>query len=211
MSRKREPDGVSAGRKDKSSYTEKNKPDLQETQSPCDQPIVQFTLIENSEGLATKQFRLDDDGNLVKKSAAQIYNGKATRLEVAGIGQFMRGRALRTSCQALCYGVADVEEAQLVTQRALSQHPGALARDRDHLPFQDGKPGIIFFDHDPKAGAPSLSVPELDAILCEAYPPLADVERAYTSSASAYIYTSDGRELIGPGGLRCYAVVDDAA
>lgn len=195
MSRKREPDGVSAGRKDKSSYTEKNKPDLQETQSPCDQPIVQFTLIENSEGLAAKQFRLDADGNLHKKSAAQIYNGKATRAEVSGIGQFMRGRPLLTSRQGLCYGVADVEESQLVTQRALPQYSGAIARDRDHFEFPEGKPGILFFDYDPKPGAPALSVAEFDAILCAALPGLALVERAYASSASAFIYASDGGRL----------------
>ena len=185
-------------------------PNLEDART-CDQPLVQFTLIENSEGLATKQFSFDAEGNLHKRSAGQICSGTATRAEAGGLAKFMRGRAKLNQKQALTYGLTDAETARLVTQRALSQHHDAIARDRDHFEFQDGKPGILMLDHDPKAGTPGLSVPELDAILCEAHPQLADVERAYAPSASAFIYSSDGRELIGTGGWRCYVIVDNAS
>jgi hypothetical protein len=211
MANTRMPDGVSAGHKDNSSCTDRNSADLQEMQSRCDQPLVQFTLIENSEGLATKLFSLDADGNLHKKSAGQIYNGTARRARARGIAQFMQGRAKLGPNQALAYGVTAAEEARIVTQRALSQYHDAIARDRGHFEYADGEPGILFFDYDPPHGAPALSVKEFDEVLCEAFPGLADVERAYAPSASSYIYTSDGRELIGAGGLRCYVIVDDAS
>ena len=95
-------------------------------------------------------------------------------------------------------------------QRELSGNPGAIARDAGHFEFQEKRPGMMMLDHDPRQGE-ARTAAELDAILCEAVPQVQSVERAWVPSSSAFIYTRDGRELIGRGGWRCYFIVEDAS
>ena len=172
---------------------------------------IAFTVIENDRGAAAKTFSLNPDGSLKKRSAAQIFEGKARRVEVESLEEFIELRAGLRSNQALCYGVTEASSARLVTQRDLSKAPGAIARNHKHFKFAAGKPGILMLDHDPRPGAAPLDVHELDAILCEALTELADVQRVWAPSASAFVYGADGREFIGAGGWRGYFVVDDAS
>jgi hypothetical protein len=69
----------------------------------------------------------------------------------------------------------------------------------------------MMFDHDPQPGRPPRHWREIDEILCRIVPDWSSTERAWRASSSAYIYSSNGKELIGAGGWRCYVVVDDAA
>ena len=115
-----------------------------------------------------------------------------------------------TANQALTYGVTEAPDARLVTQRALSKSPSAIARDAEHFEFTEKQPSVLMLDHDPRRGE-ARSAMELDAILCEALPELRPVARAWVPSSSAFIYALDGREVIGPGGWRLYVTVDDAS
>lgn len=172
---------------------------------------IALTLIENARGPAAKTFSRKPDGSLEKRSACQIFEGTARRVEVESLEEFIAVRAGLASKQALAYGVSNVPEARLVNQRALSKLRGAIARDRKHFWFADGKPGVFMMDHDRRSDTPPLDALELDHILCKALPELAGVQRAWVPSASAFIYGTDGREFIGAGGWRGYFIVDDAS
>ena len=76
-----------------------------------------MTVIANSEGLACKTFELVD-GKLIKKSAAQIYEGAARRVEVAGLGGLLQLIKGLRSNEALTYGVPGAEHARIVTKEA---------------------------------------------------------------------------------------------
>ena len=174
-------------------------------------PSVAVCIITNGNGPAAKTFELVD-GKLVKKSAAQIYEGEVCRVEVAGLAGLLQLIKELRSNEALTYGVPEVEHARLVTQKAKAlNRGGAICRDRQHFRFAEGKPGVMMLDHDPRPGHPPKSREELDAILCEVMPELAAVARVWRPSSSAFIYSADGTELIGSGGWRGYAVVDDAS
>ena len=169
---------------------------------------VALTLIENANGPATKGFTLGEDGKLRKQAAAQIYAGNARVLEACGIKGLVEIIEQLASNQALTYGVPAVPEAKLLTQAELRRAGGidAIARDREHFRFTEAQPGVLMLDHDPRPGYPGLDWSDIDAILCECVPGWGAVERAWRPSASAYIYRSNGEELIGRGGWRCYVI-----
>ena len=178
-------------------------------------PSVAVTVITNSKGLACKTFELID-GKLVKKSAAQIYEGEARRVEVAGLAGLLRLINGLRSDQALTYGVpaGGIERAAIVTQKQKRLNgSAAICRDRRHFCFAEGRPGVWMFDHDPQPGQKPKTAREIDAILCEVMPELAAVQRAWKPSSSAHIYRAgdDETPLIGMGGWRGYAIVNDAS
>ncbi|MGA7327334.1 MAG: hypothetical protein WBX25_23300 [Rhodomicrobium sp.] len=181
---------------------------------PPTSPHVALTIIENACGPATKAFSLDPCGKLQKNSAAEIYEGTAKRIEIAGLVDLMRLIDSLQPNQALCYGVAENPSARLVTQEVLRERsaPGAIARDRNHFSFPEDRPGILMLDHDPRPGHGGLDYTRLDELLCELVPPWQDTARLWRPSSSAFVFReADGVELIGLGGWRCYVIVDNAA
>ena len=66
-------------------------------------------------------------------------------------------------------------------------------------------------DCDPHPGKPALHWKDIDQIIAQVVPRWSETQRLWRASSSAFIYTSDGCELIGTGGWRGYAIVDDAA
>ena len=89
---------------------------------------IAFTVIENKRGPAAKTFSLKPDGSLDKRSAAQIFEGTAERVEVKSLEAFIECRAGLSPNQALTYGVTKAPSARIVTQRDLPRSPGAIAR-----------------------------------------------------------------------------------
>ena len=67
-------------------------------------------------------------------------------------------------------------------------------------------PGILFLDVD----EPGHTVAELDQLLTAALPIWAACERVWIPSSTAFIRSASGEELVGFGGWRAYAIVDDA-
>lgn len=173
----------------------------------------EFTLLKNNMGHATKVFRLDDKGALSTLSAANIYEGEAERVSISGLGELKALIEKLPSSAALCFGTAQKPKARLLTQETLraGSYADAIARDREHFSFRRGQPGILMLDCDARPGKPALDWPDIDRVIGDIVPGWADVERLWRASSSAFIYTSDGSELIGTGGWRCYVMLDDAA
>jgi hypothetical protein len=103
-------------------------------------PIVALTVIENATGPATKVLELDAHGNLVKRAAAQIHDGRSPILEVSGLrGAIETVEQLKPS-EGLVYGLPTMREARIVTQEELRRggSTGAIARDREHFGLWPG-------------------------------------------------------------------------
>lgn len=180
--------------------------------APCVAP-VRFTLIENATGPCAKKFGFDAQGKFGVKASANVYEGRAREIVTNDLRGFLNMIAKLQTNQALCYGVPSIPDAVLATQAQLKNgaSPNTIARDREHFSFADGAPGMLFLDHDPRKGHPPKNWKDLDAILCEVAPGWRETERAWKPSSSAFIYSADGKELIGAGGWRCYVRVDDAS
>ncbi len=176
--------------------------------------VCDLTLLTNHKGVATKTIEIDEAGGLRKQSAANIYEGEAERITVKGLkalGELIKSLPPN---RALCFGVAEKPKARLLTQEVLrsGSYPNAIARDRDHFQFEKGKPGILMLDCDAKPAGLPLNWKEIDGAITKIIPAWKNTQRLWRASSSAFLYReSDGSELIGPGGWRCYVMVDDAA
>ena len=174
----------------------------------------EVTQLTNHRGPATKIIDLDEVGELRKQSAAYIYEGEADRVMIEGLEGLRDLIKSLSSNQALCFGIAEQKKARLLTQEALrsGSYPDAIARDREHFSFSEGKPGVLMLDCDAPAVGPGFTWKKIDGILASTVPAWLDTKRLWRASSSAFIYReSDGSELIGAGSWRCYTMVDDAS
>ncbi|MGD9667835.1 MAG: primase-helicase family protein [Hyphomicrobiaceae bacterium] len=174
---------------------------------------ISLTLLTNDQGYTAKVFSLDGNGQLEKKSAAEIYEGSATQEDVDNLAELGRLISKLNPTQALCYGIAPIKEARLVTKEVLrsGQAQNVIARDRSHFSFRTGLPGILMLDCDQREGHPPKDWKEIDEIISGIVPDWSQTQRLWRPSSSAFLYCPDGKELIGVGGWRCYVVVDDAS
>ncbi len=188
--------------------------ELREFSSGQQAPLAcELTILTNNQGYATKVFRLDEDGQLRKRSAANIYEGRACRVAVGNLDE-LRGLIENLQPkQALCFGIAEREDARLLTQETLrsGSYPDAIARDREHFSFRESQPGILMLDCDVRDGQAPTNLQEIDRIIAEIVPGWRETQRLWRASSSAYLYRSDGSKLIGMGSWRGYAIVDDAS
>ncbi len=179
-------------------------------------PETKLTVITNTaaEGYATKAISRSDDGTLLKRPAAGIYEGTFETVSFRGIEQFAEILDSLTSRQALAYGRAAVPQGRIVTQERLKAGApaDAIARDAEHFVFPEQEPAILMLDFDRAENAPAQDWPFLDRELTSLVPELKQVTRLWRPSASAFIYDAgSGAQITGAGNWRCYFVVDNAA
>ena len=159
----------------------------------------------------TKVLRLDDAGHLVKQAGADMVQGTAEHLLVAGgltaLAQLLD--ALQPH-QAVGWGVPKASVPgtcrAVVTRDELAAHegdPNTIARDRAHFEYAAG-PGVLMLDHDGGFEGEELTVDELRARLITACPSLTDAPMLWRPSASAGVVAPDGSVLTGLARHRLY-------
>ncbi|MFH1495667.1 MAG: hypothetical protein ABIG70_12825 [Pseudomonadota bacterium] len=173
-------------------------------------PVV-FSRFTNHAGKPlTKSFTLDADGKLQKDTAAQLYSGEVETLEIASLTEFAGLLIQAEHSQAFSYGLCGRKRSQIVAKDKLVQHPGAIARDREHFEWGAG-PGILFLDYDPPKEGGALERDDLIAAIRGACAFLADVQMLWRPSSSSNITNRQTQELLrGLAGQRLYIVVDQA-
>jgi hypothetical protein len=176
---------------------------------------VAIARITNSSGSIAKTFSLDDSGRLIKRSAAQVWEGTSEVVTVDGLEGVSQLIHKLGSSEAVVYGTPRTEKALLVALKRLraGDHPaGAIARTNEEFGFSMGKVGVFMGDYDPSAGHPSLDWSDLDAVLCRVLPGYKGVQREWRPSSTSCIRRIDTKEALqGPGGWRLRLLVDDAA
>lgn len=164
--------------------------------------LYSLTVVSNAHGPLGKAFCLEG-GALRVDTFAQLYEGRARRVETKSLKAFAAGRAKLKPSQALCYGVTEHSAVDIVTQG--QARPDTIARDRAHFRWPEG-PGIWFIDHD----GVGYDWQQLDEIFAGCLPEFSAAGRYWTPSNSAFIRERGGKTLIGRGGWRCYVAVDHA-
>ena len=160
----------------------------------------------------TKQFTLNPDGTLNKRTAANVYEGFMRRVQVANATEFaLVLTGLRTD-QCLVYGVPP-RDVSMVTQEKwakLGRPDSPLPRTKDVMAWPSG-PGVWLLDYDaPKDGSPPMSKDDLLGALVQACPNMLELcDIVYWPSTSSCIYAGD-KQLTGIKGQRLYPMVKDA-
>ena len=158
-----------------------------------------FSFLKTGKALTCKQFALAEDGTLSKNSAAQIHRGTVHIEEYETLREFISVRQDIDRKTAFVYGIPVNGKANQALGTKNSDR--GIARTKDAFKWPEG-PGVFFVDVDEL----NHTVDELDAIMMQAFPVWAAAQRCWLASSSAFIRTKDGRELIGPGGWRAYAI-----
>lgn len=164
---------------------------------------IEFSLVENLQGLATKHFSVDQAGHLVKKAGGQIAQGVATRVRIDRLADLPDFLGSVSTSQAVCWGLVnrDGDESPLRTKS--SRQPGDVARCKEDFTWSAG-PGILMLDFDVPAGV----VTTLEAFttkLFKCVPQLEKFDRVEALSCSSFVEWAGGST--GFRGCRLYFLV----
>lgn len=174
---------------------------------------IAFTLITATKpNVVTKEFLLNPDGTLNKKTTAHVTAGIMEKINVKGITAFVDILPNLESNQCLVYGVTEHKTVNLMTEKswALSGRPDtAVPRAAKHMKWP-AKGGILMLDYDPPKNGASLSHEELVAQLKLFCPWLQNVAMVWWPSTSSCIYNGD-IELTGIRGQRIYIMVKNGS
>lgn len=168
-------------------------------------PKFQFSRFKNKSGLMAKRISLAPDGTLAKNPAAQMAAGTVETV-TATLAELPAILASLQSNEAIALGVCEQAPAEIVTEKALPQHPGAVARTKDFFKMPDGL-ALAYFDADTDAEPEQV----LDAI-AQAFPAFADAAKIVLRSSSSGIYrTGEDQPDAASKGLHIYATIRDGA
>jgi hypothetical protein len=160
-----------------------------------------------SESPLAKRYRLDDAGQLVKTTAAQMTRGSFRVVEFDSAGGLAAIVDSIGTSQALCASVPVSEAASgtVVTDAMLPDNPGAVARTKRHFELR-GSPGLLFLDSDDG----KLSHDALWLALRVAVPALAGAGVVWRPSGSSHVCSGDD-DLTGLKGQHLYLLIADAS
>jgi hypothetical protein len=174
---------------------------------------VTCTLITSSyPATVTKEFALNTDGTLDKRTTAHVTTGRMETVRFASLKEFSALLEGLGTNQCLVYGVPPHSPVDLVTEKswATAGRPiSQIARTKKTMSWPSG-PGILMLDYDaPKDGKSALSKEQLLQAVFETCPNLELFDNLWWPSTSSCIWQG-GKELTGIKGQRLYFAVADA-
>ena len=160
----------------------------------------------------TKEFYLQEDGSLSKKTTAHVTAGRMETVVCKNMNEFSSLLKSLETNQCLMYGVPPRSPVDLVTEEECikaGRPASQIARTKKAINWPAG-PGVLMLDYDvPKDGKPAYTQEELVYILFEACPGLRLFDMLWWPSTSSCIWNED-KELVGIKGQRIYILVEDA-
>ena len=158
-----------------------------------------------------KEFVLDESGEIVKKSHAQLSRGLAkTETLEHGLESLPGLIADLEPHECLSTGVFDVPKCRVIAQSAENPSDSSFpVRHRTKEAMRQPSLGLILLDHDPSARMPERfkcnRPSELMALLVEAIPILADAGWVGRGSSSQGVFNKKTRKPYpGVGGLHVF-------
>jgi hypothetical protein len=185
--------------------------------------MAEITLFTKAGGVLTKRISLTADG-LVRSdgSECKMSQGRAQRVEVAGVKQLVDVIGRVQSDQAIALGVLKPDlpaEVRVVTKKMFASdiRPDVIARTGDAILYRREYPAFALLDFDTKGMPPHVAT-ELRRLggfwqgLISVLPSLDDVAHVVRRSTSSGVSRSDtGEQLPGSGGLHVYVEVRNGA
>ena len=176
--------------------------------------VVQVAVITaRNPALVSKHF-LYLNGEVIKRTSAEVYSGQVDIVPVAGLPGFANLLASLGANQCVTYGLPAKAPVELVTEKEwakLGRPATHIARTKDAFAWADG-PGVLMLDYDaPKDGGAPLGRDDLVAAVRAACPSLAGARMLWWPSTSSCIRNSaTDEEVYGVKGQRLYIVVQNA-
>jgi hypothetical protein len=164
---------------------------------------MKFTKLISQSRLS-KQFILDEDGKLLKQSAAEMTDGFAQIVDIhwEALGDYFDNLNYKN---AVTFGlpiIADGDDwSQVATSRVAKDNPVLIARTREYFQWGD-RDGIMVLDIDYMQGFDTSE--SLYEVLCQCYPPLRRAPMLWRPSSSSGVMGK------GISGQHFFVWLDDA-
>jgi hypothetical protein len=193
-----------------------------EVSAAPDPATPELTLFVNAHGALTKQFTLDDKGNLVKTEGGQMVGGTAMRLAIGDVQALADLIGTISSDQALALGSMRSglpAQVTVVTKKALNggTAPDIISRSREYLTFGQERRGFCLGDFDRK-GITAEVRDKLEqsggfvAALGTVIPELKNTGCVVRASTSAGLFRTDtGQRFADSGGIHLYLGIKDVS
>lgn len=175
-------------------------------------PITLSVITSIQPQTLTKTIKVNDAGELISGTSANMTHGHAKKHQVHSAQQFADLLKTLNTNQALAYGVTKEDEAVLLSRKEYAKQgcPNeAITRTKENMHWPTGA-GVLMIDYDPDDGATALSKEQLYKNISEVLPNINDVANVWWCSSSSLIYNGMN-PLSGIKGQRIYLMVDDAA
>lgn len=159
----------------------------------------------------TKEFSLNTELKLNKKTTAQLSEGKVEIKTIDGLGGFKNLLMNLNHNQCLVYGCPSEAAKFIVTKGKWLE----IGKPQDSIPRCEdtfnwlNEPGILMLDYDPTKNGKAFSRDELVVAIREACPELSNLKMLWWPSTSSCIYLNE-IELNGIKGQRLYIHVKNA-
>ena len=166
--------------------------------------MIRFTRVKPPGG-AGKRYFLDDDGSLRSTGVPVLGSGKFATVRATDIRNLIeRIDELLEPGHVVLWATAPKKKGRIAPQGhkdedALVRSPTVFARREDI--------GVVALDYDPAPGMPAITRRQYVRLLRRAG---LTGDLALRESTSSLIYSTDGRMLKGPGGLRALGAVRPA-
>lgn len=173
---------------------------------------MKLTVVTSSKPRTlSKKYWLDSDGNLQKKTVAQMSQGTAQVESVDGLdGLALLLRSLAHN-QALVYGLPPFDKIKLLTKKdyeSQGRPAGHAPRSKEVFSYPEG-PGVFQIDHDPYKGHTPHDQHSLTADVEAVAVGMDDAGKIWWPSSSSFIFNGD-KELTSLKGQRLYYGVKNA-
>jgi hypothetical protein len=186
--------------------------------------VIELTKFTKARGGLTKKINLNPDGTINSDgNACAMGAGRAKRVHVDGLdGLAALIEGLKFN-EAIALGVLRRDLPDVVPINAKGKiedgtaAPGAVARSKENLVFEAGRPALILLDYDTKQMPPEVRQRVAAAggfwpALVAAVPGLAGVPRLVRPSTTTGLRREDtGETFPGSDGLHTYIAAGDAA
>lgn len=167
------------------------------------------------EKAVAKRYFLNNEGELERSTAAQLYSADLAQKQVASASDLAAVLQELEPGAVLIFGVPPQNASKMVTRAKFETDPdailaaGAIPRATSHFKWPEGA-GVMMLDYDPPERARALTRDELLESLKEAVPALEQSALVAWSSSSSHIYNGE-EDLTGLRGQRVYLLVQSAA
>jgi len=176
---------------------------------------IRFSRLRGRENsVLTKQYRLDDKGNICKDSAPNFTDGTAETITIKKLAEIENVIANLGSNECLALGIFDRSPCQIVTAGQLNQgslNAGVRSRTKQHM--RQPSLGVALLDHDNSPYMPvHLRCETADALMAklkDAVPEFGTVAYSGTGSCSKGITVMATNESYLASGLHVYFPVKD--
>jgi len=169
---------------------------------------IELTIFTNSGGVLCKSLRLNKAGALVTSPVAHMTHGSARRARIRDVKELAKVIETLAPSEAITLGRLHPDlpdKVKVTTKSKLNGKDGVIARDREHLIYEQGTAAFVLLDFDTKGKPASINIKDFWSAMLKVLPGLRGAAHLVRYSTSSGLIREDtGEVLPGSDGVHTY-------